>query len=182
MSVLHGICHLFAEACYNKSTPIFGCYSKVSPVLIPLCTSKSPVFMELLETYFRGLTSNNPFEVSQLTLVRSQTQSVCLPLMRSKTNQNVFGALILLQSRKNLTANIPGAVFMARAGTPSCVLTSNVSDIIKPTAVEVGSVQFALVTLWKCTHVYCSGTDALTIPFHGHWISDAFKTYARLRS
>ncbi|RLN72392.1 hypothetical protein BBO99_00009817, partial [Phytophthora kernoviae] len=30
------------------------------------------------------------------------------------------------------------------------------------------------------THMYRSGTDALTIQFHGRWMSDAFKTYTRL--
>ncbi|POM60679.1 LOW QUALITY PROTEIN: hypothetical protein PHPALM_30437 [Phytophthora palmivora] len=140
--------------------------------------------------------------VGQPTLNPSQAQSVCMSLIASKTNQNgvpmtrmlsrsghsflcpVFGALILHQSRKNLLANIPAAVFLARGGTPSCVSTSDVSDIIKHAAAEVGHDPrvFSSHSLHSggATHMYRSGTDALTIQFHGRWVSDAFKTYTRL--
>ncbi|POM64379.1 LOW QUALITY PROTEIN: Hypothetical protein PHPALM_20088 [Phytophthora palmivora] len=140
--------------------------------------------------------------VGRLTLNPSQAQSVCMHLIGSKTNQNgvpmtrmlsrsghpflcpVFGALILHQSRKNLPANIPAAVFLARGGTPSCVSTSDVPDIIKHAAAEVGHDPrlFSSHSLSSggATHMYRSGTDALTIQSHGRRVSDAFKTYTRL--
>ncbi|GMF40570.1 unnamed protein product [Phytophthora fragariaefolia] len=40
--------------------------------------------------------------------------------------------------------------------------------------------QFALSTAGGATRMYRAGTDALTIQFHGRWVSDAFKSYTRL--
>ncbi|POM81522.1 Hypothetical protein PHPALM_491 [Phytophthora palmivora] len=182
-------------------------------------TSKSPVSMELLETCFRVLNLNDSIEqalwgffraqdivvvdrVDQPTLIPSQTQSVCMRLIGTKTSQNgvpmtrmlspsrhpflcpVFGAFILHQSRKNLPANISAAVFLARGGTPSCISTSDVSDKIKHAAAEVGHDPhlFSSYSLRSggATHRYRSGTDAVTIHFHGRWVTAAFTTYTRL--
>ncbi|KAE8956506.1 hypothetical protein PF011_g31451 [Phytophthora fragariae] len=129
-------------------------------------------------------------------------QSVCLRLTGSKTNQSgvatsrvlsrsghpylcpVFGALILLQARKSLPLNIPAAVYMSRQGIPACISTADVTEAIKRAAIKTGKDprRFSSHSLRAggATHMYRSGADALTIQFHGRWISDAFKTYTRL--
>ncbi|POM78809.1 LOW QUALITY PROTEIN: Hypothetical protein PHPALM_3620 [Phytophthora palmivora] len=136
------------------------------------------------------------------TLSPANARSVCMRLTDSKTNQggtpttrmlsrsghtflcSVFGALILLQSRKNLPADIPAAVYMSRCGRPSSISTADVSDVIKRAAAKSGKDlrEFSSQSLRAggATHMYRSGTDALTIQIHGRWVSDAFKTYARL--
>ncbi|RLN37434.1 hypothetical protein BBI17_009881 [Phytophthora kernoviae] len=57
-------------------------------------------------------------------------------------------------------------------------------DAIKRAAIKTGkdSRHFSSHSLraGDATHMYRSGTDALTIQFHGRWMSDAFKTYTRL--
>ncbi|OWZ02689.1 hypothetical protein PHMEG_00025708 [Phytophthora megakarya] len=132
----------------------------------------------------------------------AHAQSVYLKLAGSKTNQGgaptirmltrsghpflcpVFGALVLLQARKSLPANIPAAVFMDRNGLPACISTAQVSDAIKKAATMSGEDprHFSSHSLRAggATHMYRSGTDALTIQFHGRWVSDAFKSYTRL--
>ncbi|POM78382.1 Hypothetical protein PHPALM_4091 [Phytophthora palmivora] len=153
------------------------------------------------------------------TLSPAKARSVCMRLTGSKTNQGgtpttrmlsrsghpflcpVFGALILLQSRKNLPADIPAAVYMSRCGRPSSISTADVSAVIKRAAAKSGKDprEFSSHSLRAggathilinarvrltpfaggATHMYRAGTDALTIQFHGRWVSDAFKTYAR---
>ncbi|POM59985.1 LOW QUALITY PROTEIN: hypothetical protein PHPALM_31205 [Phytophthora palmivora] len=94
---------------------------------------------------------------------------------------SVFGALILLQSRKNLPVDIPAAVNMCRCGRPSSISTADVSDVIKRAAAKSGKDprEFSSHSLRAggATHMYRAGTDALTIQFHD---ADAFKTYTRL--
>ncbi|KAE9216861.1 hypothetical protein PF005_g8887 [Phytophthora fragariae] len=141
-------------------------------------------------------------EEGRPTLAPSKVQSVCMRLTGSKTNQDgspttrmlsrsghpflcpVFGALILLQVRKNLPADIPAAVYLDRRGKPACVGTADVAEAIKRAAVSTGQDPrcFSSHSLRAggATHMYRAGTDALTIQFHGRWVSDAFKTYTRL--
>ncbi|POM68004.1 LOW QUALITY PROTEIN: Hypothetical protein PHPALM_15887 [Phytophthora palmivora] len=127
---------------------------------------------------------------------------ICMRLIGSKTNQNdvpmtrilarsghpflcpVFGALILHQSRKNLPAKIPAAVFLVRGGASVCVSTSAVSgmlDRIKHAATEVGHdprlFRSHSLRSGRATHMYRSGTDALIFQVKGRRVSDAFKTY-----
>ncbi|KAE8875943.1 hypothetical protein PF003_g39912 [Phytophthora fragariae] len=141
-------------------------------------------------------------EEGRPTLAPSKAQSVCMRLIGSKTNQDgspttrmlsrsgypflcpVFGALILLQVRKNLPADIPAAVYLDRRGKPACVGTADVAEAIKRAAASTGQDPrcFSSHSLRAggATHTYRAGTDTLTIQFHGRWVSDAFKTYTRL--
>ncbi|KAJ8564049.1 hypothetical protein ON010_g7297 [Phytophthora cinnamomi] len=136
------------------------------------------------------------------TLTPSKAQSVCIRLIGSKTNQGgssttrmlshsghpflcpVFGVLILLRVRQNLPTDIPAAVYLDRSGKPACIATADVAEAIKRAATSTGqdSRCFSSHSLRSggATHMYRSGTDALTIQFHGRWVSDAFKTYTRL--
>ncbi|KAF4316065.1 hypothetical protein G195_010439, partial [Phytophthora kernoviae 00238/432] len=70
------------------------------------------------------------------------------------------------------------------SGRPACIATADVSDAIKRAAIKTGKDprHFGSHSLRTggATHMYRSGTDALTIQFHGRWMSDAFKTYTRL--
>ncbi|GMF36125.1 unnamed protein product [Phytophthora lilii] len=132
----------------------------------------------------------------------STAHSVCIRLVGSKTNQGgtstprmlsrsghpflcpVFGALVLLQARQNLPVNIPAAVYTNRRGIPACIATADVTEAIKRAAIKTGSDprHFSSHSLRAGgpTHMYRSGTVALTIQFHGCWVSDVFKTYTRL--
>ncbi|GMG16753.1 unnamed protein product [Phytophthora fragariaefolia] len=96
----------------------------------------------------------------------------------------VFGALILLQTQKYLPADIPAAEYLDRRGKPACITTADVTEAIKRAAVNTGQDprRFSLHSLRAggATHMYRAGTDALTIQFHGRWVSDAFKSYTRL--
>ncbi|RLN78794.1 hypothetical protein BBJ28_00023541 [Nothophytophthora sp. Chile5] len=147
----------------------------------------------------------NGFDINfqgQPTMCPSTAHSVCIRLVGSKTNQGgaptsrmlsrsghpflcpVFGALILLQARQNLPVNVPAAVYTNRCGRPACIATADVAEAIMRAATKIGSDprQFSSHSLRAggATHMYLSGTDALTIQFHGRWVSDAFKTYTRL--
>ncbi|RLN69560.1 hypothetical protein BBJ29_008892 [Phytophthora kernoviae] len=86
--------------------------------------------------------------------------------------------------RKHLPMEIPAAIYMDRRGTPACVTTADVSEVIKRATIHVGQDprRFSSHSLRTggATNMYRSGTDALTIQFHGRWVSDAFKTYTRL--
>jgi hypothetical protein len=139
---------------------------------------------------------------NQSTLSPSNAKSVCMRLIGSKTNQGgspttrllsrsghpflcpVFGALVLLQARRFLPGGIPAAVFIDRRGRPACIATAVVADAIKRAAITTGQDPrvFSSHSLRAggATHMYRAGTDALTIQFHGRWVSDAFKTYTRL--
>jgi hypothetical protein len=139
---------------------------------------------------------------NQSTLSPSNAKSVCMRLIGSKTNQGgspttrllsrsdhpflcpVFGALVLLQARRFLPGGIPAAVFIDRRGRPACIATSDVADAIKRAAITTGQDPrvFSSHSLRAggATHMYRAGTGALTIQFHGRWVSDAFKTYTRL--
>eukprot|EP00644_Phytophthora_capsici_P004952 jgi/Phyca11/97069/e_gw1.1.1644.1 len=81
----------------------------------------------------------------------------------------VFGALILLQARKGLPAGIPA------------ISTVDVSNIIKAAAnrIDKDPRRFCSHSLHSggATHMYRTGIEALTIQFHGRWVSDAYKTY-----
>ncbi|KAG2908910.1 hypothetical protein PC116_g13859 [Phytophthora cactorum] len=97
----------------------------------------------------------------------------------------VFGALILLQARGSLPVDIPAAVYVDRHGTPACISTANVSEIIKRAATtstgqDPRHFSSHLLRAGGATHMYRFGTDALTIQFHGRWVSDAFKICTRL--
>ncbi|OWZ13317.1 hypothetical protein PHMEG_00013375 [Phytophthora megakarya] len=73
---------------------------------------------------------------------------------------------------------------MKRNGQPSCISTTDVAEVIKRAAVKTGQDprDFSSHSLRSggATHMYRAGTDALTIQFHGRWVSDAFKIYTRL--
>ncbi|KAG2916887.1 hypothetical protein PC115_g10892 [Phytophthora cactorum] len=79
----------------------------------------------------------------------------------------VFGVLILLQARGSLPADIPAAIYVDRHGIPACVSTVNVSEIIKRAAISTGQDPRHFSSHSLCaggaTHMYRSGTDALTI-------------------
>eukprot|EP00644_Phytophthora_capsici_P018612 jgi/Phyca11/132866/e_gw1.247.7.1 len=64
------------------------------------------------------------------------------------------------------------------------ISTEDVSNIIKAAASRIGKDprRFSSHSLRSggATHMYRTGTDALTIQFHGRWVSDAYKTYTRL--
>ncbi|OWZ13075.1 hypothetical protein PHMEG_00013664, partial [Phytophthora megakarya] len=81
-------------------------------------------------------------------------------------------------------ADIPAAVYMSNRGTPSCISTADVSTRLKLSTKRTGNDprHFSSHSLRSggATHMYHSGTDALTIQLHGRWVSDAFKAYSRL--
>ncbi|OWZ18839.1 LOW QUALITY PROTEIN: hypothetical protein PHMEG_0007005 [Phytophthora megakarya] len=70
---------------------------------------------------------------------------------------------------------------MSNRGTPSCTTTADLSTRPKLSAKRTGNDprHFSSHSLRSggATHMYRSGTDALTIQFH---VSDAFKAYTRL--
>ncbi|OWY96452.1 hypothetical protein PHMEG_00033277 [Phytophthora megakarya] len=96
----------------------------------------------------------------------------------------VFGALILLQARRNFPVGIPAAVYMSAGGMPAYISTTHVADTIKRAATNAvrDPRHFNSHSLRPggATRTYRSGADALTIQFHDRWLSDAFKTYTRL--
>ncbi|OWZ21318.1 hypothetical protein PHMEG_0004152 [Phytophthora megakarya] len=96
----------------------------------------------------------------------------------------VFGALALLKARRSIPADIPAAVYMKRNGQPSCISTADVAQVIKRAAAKTGQDprDFSSHSLRSggATHMYRAGTDALTIQFHGRWVSDTFKIHIRL--
>ncbi|KAE8908053.1 hypothetical protein PF005_g25664 [Phytophthora fragariae] len=128
--------------------------------------------------------------------------AVCIRLRGSKTNQNgapttrvlarsghptlcpVFGALLLLRARGNLSVSIPVAVFTDTRGVPSCVSAARVTSSLRHAAQQLGESphKYSAHSLRAggATHMYKAGVDALTIQFHGRWASDAFKLYTRL--
>ncbi|OWZ15061.1 LOW QUALITY PROTEIN: hypothetical protein PHMEG_00011369 [Phytophthora megakarya] len=134
----------------------------------------------------------------QPTLSPSQAQTVYMRLIGSKTNQNgvattrflshsghpflcpVFGALILPQSRKTLPADIPAAVSMSRNPLPTADVSTRLKHSAKRTDNDPRHFSLHSLRSGGATHMYRSGTDALTIQFHGHWVSDAFKAHTRL--
>ncbi|KAG2824050.1 hypothetical protein PC118_g5644 [Phytophthora cactorum] len=71
------------------------------------------------------------------------------------------------KARGSLPADIPAAIYVDRHGIPACVSTVNVSEIIKRAAISTGQDPRHFSSHSLCaggaTHMYRSGTDALTI-------------------
>ncbi|GMF33358.1 unnamed protein product [Phytophthora fragariaefolia] len=136
------------------------------------------------------------------TRLAAEAQSAHMKLRGSKTNQcghttaqmlyrsghpflcPVFGALLLLRSRQDLPLGIPAAVYLGRTGPPVCISTAILSSAVKKTAAQNGEdpKNFSPHSFRAggATHMYRAGVGAMTIQFHGRWVSDTFKTYTNL--
>jgi site-specific recombinase XerD len=79
---------------------------------------------------------------------------------------------------------VPIAVFLNESGQADCVSARSLSKCIRGAASSLGlnSAEFSAHSLRAggATHMYRAGVDALTIQFHGRWVSDTFKQYTRL--
>jgi hypothetical protein len=136
------------------------------------------------------------------TLSATEARSVHMRLRGSKTNQcghatarmlyrsghaflcPVLGALLLQRSRQDLPLGIPAAVYLGRTGQPACISTAHLYSAIKKAAVQNGddprNFSPHSFRAGGAIHMYRAGVDAMTIQFHGRWVSDTFKTYTNL--
>ncbi|OWZ03545.1 hypothetical protein PHMEG_00024708 [Phytophthora megakarya] len=136
-------------------------------------------------------------DLGRHTVSPHRAKSVCLRLVDTKTNQcgvptsrmlsqsghpylcPLFGAPILPQAWRNLPVDIPAAVYVSATGLPVCITTTHVADTIKRAATNADRDprHFSSHSLryGGTTHMYRSGADALTIQFHGRWVSDALR-------
>lgn len=136
------------------------------------------------------------------TLLPAQAQSVQIRLRGSKTNQNgtptvrllsrsghayicpVFGALCLKRYRGPLSSALPIAAYATTRGEQRAVSAARITYTIRHAAQSLGMrcADYATHSLRSggATQMYRRGVDALTIQFHGRWISDTYKIYTRM--
>jgi site-specific recombinase XerD len=75
-------------------------------------------------------------------------------------------------------------VYLKRTSQPACISTAHLSSAIKKAAVQNGddprNFSPHSFRVGGATHMYRAGVDAMTIQFHGRWVSDTFETYTNL--
>ncbi|EGZ08233.1 hypothetical protein PHYSODRAFT_340051 [Phytophthora sojae] len=138
------------------------------------------------------------------TLDPIQAASVHVRLRGSKTNQRgspslrmlrrsghkslcpVLGALLMLKAHGSLPSYVPIAVYENGDGRLGEVSANGVANTIRTAPVSIGHdpSKFSTHSLRSggATHMYRAGVDALTIQFHGRWVSDTFKIFTRICS
>ncbi|GMF53678.1 unnamed protein product [Phytophthora fragariaefolia] len=137
-----------------------------------------------IPTWFSGYRSRRKSNISATSCSTVSSMASNALLARSSVSLPSVPCAHSSSSTKGSLRRYPHCGVPISLGEPACGSATDVADAIKRAALVTGKdpLQFCRHSLRSggATHMYRCCIDALTIQFHGRWVSDVFKSYSRL--